>query len=58
MNNQDSALIVDDDGFALDLIAVNFAKRESLYPGTGLIWGLLISVLLWLILGIISAVLF
>ena len=57
MNNQDSVLIVDDDSFALDLIADTFAKRERLYPGTGLIWGLLISVFLWLILGIISAVL-
>ena len=57
MTNQDSLLIVDDDSFAMDLIADTFAKREPLYPGTGLIWGLLISVFLWLILGIISAVL-
>jgi len=57
MNNQDSVLIVDDDSFTLDLIADTFAKRERLYPGTGFIWGLLISVFLWLILGIISAVL-
>ena len=57
MTNQDSLLIVDDDSFALDLIADTFAEGERLYPGTGLIWGLLISVFLWLILGIISAVL-
>jgi|APFre7841882724_1041349.scaffolds.fasta_scaffold39532_2 hypothetical protein len=57
MNNQDSVLIVDDDSFTLDLIADTVAKRERLYSGTGLIWGLLISVFLWLILGIISAVL-
>jgi hypothetical protein len=58
MNNQDSVLIVDDDSFTLDLIADTFAKRERLYAGTGLIWGLLISVFLWLILGIIAAVLY
>jgi hypothetical protein len=57
MNNKDSVLIVDDDSFTLDLIADTHAKRERLYLGTGLIWGLLISIFLWIILGIISAVL-
>jgi len=58
MNNQDSVLIVDDDNITQDLIEDIFAKRERLYPGMGLIWGLLISIFLWLILGIISAFLF
>jgi len=57
MNNQDSVLIVDDDSFTMDLIADTLAKRERPYVGTGLIWGLLISIFLWIILGIISAVL-
>jgi hypothetical protein len=57
MVNRDRALIVDDDSSALDLTEYSFAMEERLAPATGLILGLLTSVLLWLILGVVLAVL-
>ncbi len=57
MINRDRVLIVDDDRSTLNLIADTFAVKERLNTGTGLLWGFLISVFLWLILGIIAAVL-
>jgi hypothetical protein len=57
MINRDRALIVDDDCSTLNLIADTFAVKEHLNPGTGLMWGFLISVFIWFILGIVLAVL-
>jgi hypothetical protein len=56
MINQDRVLIDNDGRSTLDLIA-DFAMKERHNAGAGLIWGFLISVFLWLILGSVFAVL-
>jgi hypothetical protein len=54
MDKRDPVFVIYQDGRStLDCIAESFKMKGSLNPGAGVIWGLILSLFLFLFLGIV-----